>query len=74
MKIALYIEDGLEQIVLTPEGKVEADILAKMENGTREVTIKSGSFYECQGGFVRQSANRDSTMIVLRLPEPKEQT
>ena len=31
MKIALYIEDGLEQIVLTPEGDTEKAILGKLE-------------------------------------------
>jgi hypothetical protein len=68
MKIALYIEDGLEQIVLTPEGKVEKDILAKLHDGQREIALERGSFYECQGGYVRQSPNDTSTMIVLRPP------
>ena len=67
MKIALYIEDGLEQIVLTPEGKVEKDILAKLRDGSRELSIVSGSFFECRGGWVRHGESRDeSTMIVLR--------
>lgn len=80
MKIALYIEDGLEQIVLTPETKVEANILAKLDDGSRELTIKHGSFYACQGGWVRHAAaswtsgmyspseRRDdqSTILVLR--------
>lgn len=66
MKIALYIEDGLEQIVLTPEGKVETDILAKLHDGQRSISIQRGSFYECRGGYVRQSANYSSTMLVLR--------
>ncbi len=66
MKIALYIQDGLEQIVLTPEGKVETDILAKLHDGSRALSIERGSFFECRGGWVRQGANDDSTMIVLR--------
>lgn len=78
MKIALYIEDGLEQIVLTPESKVERDILAKLDN--RSIDIKHGSFYECRGGYVRytpsyrtssmyspsERSSDESTMIVLR--------
>jgi hypothetical protein len=67
MKIALYIQDGLEQIVLTPEGKVETDILAKLHDGTRTLSIKRGSFYECQGGYIRQNSDDKSTMIVLRV-------
>ncbi len=78
MKIALYIEDGLEQIVLTPESETEKNILGKLHDGTRSLSIKRGSFYGCQGGWVRQSPlaygfpgiPRDredaSTMIVLR--------
>lgn len=70
MKIALYIEDGLEQIVLTPESDTERGIIGKLHDGSRELTIKQGSFYECQGGWVRQSKNDDSTLIVLRAKEP----
>lgn len=72
MKIALYIQDGLEQIVLTPEGATEKAILGKLHDGSRTLSILKGSFYACQGGWVRQSANDESTMIVLREvpPEP----
>lgn len=75
MKIAFYIEDGLEQIVLTPESKNELSMLAKLHDGTRELSIKRGNFYYCQGGWVRHgfvhhdlygSAKDDeSTMIIL---------
>jgi hypothetical protein len=66
MKIALYIEDGLEQIVLTPQSDTETAILAKLNDSTREVSIKTGSFYECQCGYVRQRADDKSTLIVMR--------
>lgn len=66
MKIALYIEAGLEQIVLTPEGETEKLILAKMHNKTRSMEVRNGSFYECRGGWMRQGLNDDSTIIVLR--------
>jgi hypothetical protein len=78
MKIALYIEDGLEQIVLTPESETEKGILGKLHDGSRELQILKGSFYDCQGGWKRygqhyQSAmyggsesNDQSTMIALR--------
>ncbi|MGX9980686.1 hypothetical protein [Methylobacterium fujisawaense] len=83
MKIALYIEDGLEQVVLTPENDTEKAILGKMHDGSRDLTIKRGAFYACMGGWVRQpqvyhgefgtSRNRedDSTMVVLRPAAPK---
>lgn len=76
MKIALYIEDGLEQIVLTPESDTEKSILAKLDDGSRKLSIKHGSFYACRGGWMRHkqsslslySQEREddaSTMIVL---------
>lgn len=66
MKIALYIEEGVDQIVFTPESDTERGILGKLIRGTCELSIKQGSFYECQGGWVRQGKNEDSTIIVLR--------
>lgn len=87
MKIALYIEDGLEQIVLTPESKVEHDLLGKLHDGSRQLSIKRGKFYECTGGWVTQGRlssqgiygvgrdereRNESTMIVLRPASPVE--
>lgn len=75
MKIALYIEDGLEQIVLTPETATEKAILGKIHDDSRGMEIKRGRFFECAGGWVRKtpareglygSSDEDSTMIVLR--------
>lgn len=77
MKIALYIEDGLEQIVLTPESDTEDGILGKLHDGSRELSIKHGEFYGCQGGYTRHKKqyhspyysdqpNDKSTIIVLR--------
>lgn len=80
MKIALYIEDGLEQIVLTPEGDTEKAILSKLTDGTRTLQILKGSFFKVRGGWMRhgiyspprygpygeEAAQEDSsTMIVL---------
>lgn len=72
MKIALYIEDGLEQIVLTPSSDTEKAILGKLHDGSRELQILKGSFYACQGGWVRQYSDDASTMIVLRALQAKE--
>jgi hypothetical protein len=78
MKIAFYVEDGLEQIVLTPESKVETDMLGKLHDGSRELSILKGSFFDCQGGWKRHTPFQasqfsygtdkgdESTMIVLR--------
>jgi len=66
MKVALYIDEGVEQIVLTPETASETAILGKLHDGDRDLTIARGGFYECQGGWVRQSASPNSSMLVLR--------
>lgn len=72
MNIALYIEDGLEQIVLTPETPTEASILQKIHDGSRELSLRHGQFYRCMGGWVRQSDHEQkSTMIVLERKEPQ---
>ena len=78
MKIALYIEDGLEQIVLTPDSETEKGILDKVHDGSRALSIERGAFYGCRGGWTRwkeparqsiyDPTGRDSdesTMIIL---------
>jgi hypothetical protein len=80
MKIALYIEDGLEQIVLTPTSDTEKAILEKIHDGSRQLSIKRGEFYGCRGGWTRHKKqyyspygsdepNDESTMIILQ-PAP----
>lgn len=68
MKIALYIEDGREQIVLTPQTETERSILAKMHDGSRSFELKRGSFFDCRGGWTRfrDGDQDDSTMIILK--------
>ena len=71
MKIALYIEDGLEQIVLTPETETEKGIVGKMHDNSRTLSIYRGGFYPCMGGWTRHyNTVGESTIIVLR---PKEE-
>lgn len=85
MRIALYIEDGREQIVLTPETKIEKAILARLTDDTSIVSIKRGSFYDCMGGWTRhrpsysydtmfgtKESSDDSTMLVITGAKPKE--
>ena len=69
MKIALYIEDGREQIVLTPQTKTEGAILRSLTDGHRSLSVKKGSFYNCQGGWTRQGSDDESAIIVLDEPE-----
>lgn len=83
MKIALYITDGREQIVLTPETEVEHAILGQMTDETRAVEVYRGTFYDCAGGWTRQREPQyrvgfsnqikdESTIIVLQPKSEKK--
>lgn len=72
MKIAFYIEDGLAQVVLTGESETEHRILAVLHESNFVASIKRGSFYETRGGWIRQSSDHDSAIIMLRPTEIQE--
>ena len=72
MKIAIYIKDGLTQLVLTPESDFEKGIISKVDKGKHNVSIHTGSFYECQGGWVRHGMDDESLIIVMEIKEDAE--
>lgn len=80
MKTAVYIEDGITQIVLTPETEWEKKAIAQLEQQKFQAALFAGEFYDCRGGWVRQKdyhphytyghdAHRDYSLI-LRLEQP----
>lgn len=66
MKIAFYTEDGLDQIVLTPETSHEKAMLGKLHSGGLDLSIHRGEFYACRGGWVRHGEGEQSTILGLR--------
>lgn len=56
MKTAIYIEDGVVQLIITPETEFEKNALSSFEGKELQTQIFSGSFYDCRGGWVRQKA------------------
>lgn len=56
MKTAIYIEDGIVQLVITPENKFEKNALSTLQEKPLEAKIFSGSFYDCRGGWIKQTA------------------
>lgn len=64
MKIALFIEQGREQIVLTGETETENNILSSFKH-KHVVSIYEGSFYGCQGGWTRKSDYSDVGSLIL---------
>ena len=55
MKTAIYIEDGVVQLVITPESDFEKNALSTIQDKPLDVKVFSGSFYDCRGGWVRQA-------------------
>lgn len=81
MKIAFYVDEGREQVVLTPESDFEKAILGKLRaaasnptESPHELLIETGQFYRCQGGWTRHGSQsqRDSLFIVLDHRSPIE--
>lgn len=63
MKTAIYIEDGIVQLVLTPENKFEKDAVSSFSKGKVAASIFEGGFYDCRGGWTRQKAYYPQTSI-----------
>lgn len=70
MKTAIYIEDGLAQLVLTPTTDFEKKALVSFRNRPLEVKIFTGAFYDCRGGWTKQVEQ----YRVLGAPDPGEQS
>jgi hypothetical protein len=77
MKTAIYIEDGIVQLVITPETEFEKGAVKMLSDKALTAQIFTGSFYDCRGGWVRQavfypnsygSDNQDRS-IILRVAE-----
>lgn len=66
MKIAMVFENNIKQLVLTPENPHETMCLAALHRNTT-MSIYSGEYYACQGGWIRQRETETpkSTIIVL---------
>ena len=64
MKTAIYIEDGVVQLVLTPEGEFEVNALSSFIGSELSVKIFSGTFYDCRGGWTRQTEINNNPMMI----------
>ena len=72
MKTAIYIEDGTAQLVITPESDGEKNAIGMFAEGPVDARMFRGTFYDCRGGWVKQSynppldgsTNRDCSLIL----------
>lgn len=55
MKTAIYIEDGVVQLVITPESDFEKSALAAFNKDGASFKFMRGQFYPCQGGWIRHA-------------------
>lgn len=54
MKTAIYIEDSVLQLVLTPETEWEKSALEHFHEKSITAKFFNGQFAECRGGYIRQ--------------------
>lgn len=81
MKTAIYIEDGVVQLVITPESEFEKAALRSFERNPVEAKVFAGSFYDCRGGWVKQagyfnggfsqSSDNNDRSLILRMEQKK---
>lgn len=77
MKTAMYVEDGVMQIVITPETEFEKNVLGRIGESHASAKLFVGSFYDCRGGWIRQSKylpnhwnqQKDDRSLMIRLDE-----
>jgi hypothetical protein len=74
MKTAIYIEDGLVQLVITPESEFEKNALSTLRDKPLDAQLFAGSFYDCRGGWVRQTALRESPVSSFRNAERSDES
>lgn len=83
MKTAIYIEDGMVQLVITPETEFEKSSLTMFREEPLKAKMFDGSFYDCRGGWVRQTAYRgrdpfanygtkDDESLIIRVDEARD--
>lgn len=68
MKAIFLMEEGRIQVVLEPESSFETEIINKLQYNGQEFhkdwKVIFGSYYSCQGGYTRQSADRNCMIFV----------
>ena len=78
MKTAIYIEDGIVQLVITPESDFEKNALTSFNKESLSAKIMTSSFYDCRGGWTKQAQvydrmlgreNDEDKSLILRVED-----
>jgi hypothetical protein len=64
MKTTVLLEEGVSQIVLTPESVLEETLLKSMAPPLSVHTVLFRPFYLCQGGNFMQGVNETECLII----------
>lgn len=76
MKAIFLTEEGRVQVVLDPETEFEREIINKLQYHGNEKQfpwkVHFGSYYACQGGWTRQSDDRNCMIFVCDKEVPSE--
>ena len=70
MKIGLFMEGEVSQLILTPEDDAEQAVLALLKIGSREITVHRGQMYVGRDGAIHSAPagyarGRDSVYLFL---------
>lgn len=69
MKTVIYIEDGTVQLVITPETEFEKNSLSTFREQPINAKLFAGSFYDCRGGWIKQTALQRQGQFTCSDPE-----
>lgn len=64
MKTAIYIEDGVVQLVITPETEFEKNAMTTLMDTDIDAQIFSGSFYDCRGEWTAETMEDAREMAI----------
>lgn len=67
MRTSVFIEDGVAQLVLTPQNEWERAALKSIESARTKCLIKHGEFYDCQGGYARERLGASMPSLIIRV-------
>lgn len=71
MKVAIYLADGVEQIILTPERPMERVMLDRLFEAPRNIRHIRGDFEMTGDGYARKAGTNNSLIFVVE-PTPSE--
>lgn len=66
MKTAIYIQDAVLQLVLTPETKWEENALDQLKDKELSVKFFRGEFSDCRGGYVKHFSEASVQSLMIR--------